>query len=94
MLVIVGFRSVTGMIVVMFPVSAGVIVVMHPRARAVNMLMFVFMKMFMNMAVGMFVFVCHPVVGVFVHMGMIMFMCVKMFVFMDSVHFSISFHRI
>jgi hypothetical protein len=91
MAVVVSFCFMSGMVMIMGTMFVFVFMVMHVGSAAVNMIVFVFMKMLVNMRVRMFMRVFHLSVAVFMLMAVRMLMRMQMFVFMGSVHSKASF---
>jgi len=64
--VVVGLRSMTGVVVIMSAMVTRVFMVMHKRRSAMGMLMEMLVPVLMSMAVRMLVAVCLAVVGMLV----------------------------
>jgi hypothetical protein len=83
---IVPFGLMGRVFMVMGSVVAGVVVIMHVDILGVAMLMRMFVDVFVNMGVGVFVSVDGAPMGVLVAMGMGMLMGMQVAVFMFANH--------
>jgi len=80
---------VPGMVMMVFAMVAGMVVIVNLRRAAVDM----FVQMLMFMAMGVFMTMNLPIVGVFVAVGVAVFMAVQMVVLVFPFHGGVSFSR-
>lgn len=84
---------VPGMVMMVFAMVAGMVVIVNIWRAAVDMFVQVLVQMLMFMAMGVFMTMNLPIVGVFVVVGVAVFMAVQMAVLVFPFHGGVSFSR-
>jgi hypothetical protein len=89
--VVMFLSIVPGMVMMVFAMVAGMIVIVNMRRAAVDMFVQVLVQMLVFVAMGVFMAVSLPIVGVFVIVGVAVFMAVQMAVLVFPFHGGVSF---